>query len=68
MFSRNKARRQADELQETVFETGEDVYQHLRQAAGETCGYVKQNPWVGIGVSTLLGFLAAAWLNSKNGE
>lgn len=68
MFSRKKARNQAEDLQETARELSQDACSHLRQAAGHSCHWVKQNPWAGVGVGAAIGFIAGFWLTSNKGE
>ncbi len=68
MFSSKKARDRAEDVQETVQQLGEDMYSGVRQAAGQSCTWAKNNPWVAIGVGSLVGLLAGIYLTGKKGD
>jgi len=65
MFNKRDAKRLANEAQSRGQDVTDDVRNELKNAAGQYCDWVKQNPWSGVGIGAALGLVVGILISKK---
>ena len=65
MFNKRDAKRLANEAQSRGQDVTDDVHNELKNAAGQSCVWVKQNPWSGVGIGAALGLVVGILISKK---
>ena len=65
MFNKRDAKRLANEAQSRGQDVTDDVRNELKNASGQSCDWVKQNPWSGVGIGAALGLVVGILISKK---
>lgn len=65
MFSKRDARKNLEKVQDRSRDIGSDLCNELKSAAGDSCDYLKKNPWAGVGIGAALGLVVGVLISKK---
>ncbi|MFI8415818.1 glycine zipper domain-containing protein [Serratia sp. NPDC078593] len=65
MFAKNDVKDQVNSVRDSVEAGACEVRASLKDAADQSCTYIKDNPWAGVGAGAVVGLVIGFLLGKK---
>ncbi|EFE95416.1 glycine zipper domain-containing protein [Serratia odorifera] len=65
MFAKNDVKDRVDSVRDSARGSACEVRASLKDAADQSCSYIKDNPWAGVGAGAVVGLVIGFLLGKK---